>query len=107
MDLKSKIEAFKNGKLALKVEPHDEENIKLKWFIKRAFPKGKVVPSSRSNKVYYIEANMENNNGALSVFYCWNDVLETKLQTITIDEFKMDSFHWFLDEYGRQIVIND
>lgn len=107
MDLRSKIEAFKNGKLALKVEPHDKENIILKWFIKRAFPKGLVVPRQSTSKIYYIEANMENKNGILSPFYYWNEVAETKLQIIRIDEFAMDTFFWFLDEYGRQIVIND
>ena len=105
MTVREKIQMFINGKLAIKVEPHEVENYKLRMFIKRAFPNGLVVPNSFNSKTYFIESNLNNNNGNTSVFYCWNSVKETKLDFITMDEFKMDCWGWFLDENGKQIVI--
>lgn len=106
MDSRTKINKFIKGELALKVSSEHVKNYeKLKRFIKRAFPKSLVVPSQIFKEVYFIEANLNNNNGNMNPFYMWNKVSDTKLETISIDEFKMDCFGWFLDESGKQIVI--
>jgi hypothetical protein len=106
MDARTKIDKFIKGELALKVSSEHNKNYeKLRRFIKRAFPKSLVYPSEYFKEVYFIEANLNNNNGNMNPFYIWEKKSETKLETITIDEFKMDCFGWFLDEKGQQIVI--